>query len=343
MAQRTTTELLSAPTAFEKYSISFFRSPTSTTGSFREDIPKPQNGARGSQAGHCPVNQHGFGTPERRTTKKFPDTHPHELALACENLLGWTGGPYAILLQFAAPGIALGSCTHSRFATAGISRLRRTSAFILSITHGTQSQKDAICGMVRKQHTFVKGPGYDASDAALQKWTAATIYAGMIKANETFCCRELSRQTKETLCAQAGLLATSLDMPAETWPASLDEFEDYFSDQMETKLRETEAGKKVGRIFLYEMSLPWWLGWVLLPFMRLLMASWLPPRWRDAYGLPDPSASWWSRSCHAVVVWLVCTLDWLTPGVVKQAAFGVMRRDMESAAENIRRTGCWGM
>ncbi|KAK3328095.1 hypothetical protein B0T19DRAFT_442013 [Cercophora scortea] len=260
-----------------------------------------------------------------------------DLALACENLIGWTGGPYAILLQFAAPGIAQGTCTHSSFKTNPLSRLRRTAAFILAVTHGTPAQRSAICSMVRRQHARVHGPGYDARDAALQMWTAATIYAGVIKAHEAFV-GEMSLVRKAVLCRQAAAFATCLDMPAEMWPGSLQAFETYFDGMLAREVGE--VSKDMARVLMFEVALPWWLCWAL-PVVRLVTAHWLPPRLREAYGLPDPKRSWWLWRSYAVLVWVVWLLSWLAPRKVERGVFLLIKRDMERAAEGIERTGRW--
>ncbi|KAK3359531.1 hypothetical protein B0T25DRAFT_533211 [Lasiosphaeria hispida] len=264
--------------------------------------------------------------------------------LAYQDPLIWTGAPLAILLQFAAPGIALGSCAHSRFATHPLSRLRRTVIFIAAIVHGTPDQQAAICGAVRRQHAFVRGQGYDARDAELQRWTAATIFVAMCKSRGTFGGKGAvglrSREERGELCREFGRFATVLDMPAEMWPASLDEFERYYEAELSRLERGiTEESGRVARMLLFEMVLPWWLRW-MLPIVRVVMVNWLPPTLREAYGLPDP-AGWAMWSCYHVLVCLVHGLNQAMPAWAKGRLNGWIQKDMARAAHDIRRTGRW--
>ncbi|KAM7187324.1 DUF2236 domain containing protein [Rhypophila sp. PSN 637] len=109
-------------------------------------------------------------------------------------LITWLGGPYAILLQLSHPEIASASCAHSRFVIDALSRLRRTAAYIVSLTHGTEREQRLIAGIISRQHTFIKsqnhkieaGSGYDARDPELQKWVAATLFKGIMLVGEVF-------------------------------------------------------------------------------------------------------------------------------------------------------------
>ncbi|KAK0735309.1 hypothetical protein B0T21DRAFT_441619 [Apiosordaria backusii] len=266
--------------------------------------------------------------PPKAKEPLLPTTTSHQtpedlLKQSCANLVGWLGGPYAVLLQIASPGIALGSCTHSRFQTHPISRFRRTAVFIMAVVHGTEEQKALICGAIKKQRiltkyedSYINGPDYTATDPHLQKWTAATIFVAGQLTHELFSLdrKSLPRAEKEVLCSQFGRFATALDMPVEMWPSSLEEFEAYFDEQIRT-LEITEASKKVAGVLLRGMELPWFLMWAL-PAMRALMAVWLPERLRVGFGLPDREG-WLVCLGYCVVVWTIWTVNWLTPERVK--------------------------
>ncbi|KAK4669645.1 uncharacterized protein QC763_204810 [Podospora pseudopauciseta] len=268
-----------------------------------------------------------------------PTAEDH-LKTSCGNLITWLGGPYAILLQIASPSIALGSCTHSRFRTHPISRFRRTAAFIIAVVHGTEEQRNLICNAIKKQHSHIHGPNYTANDPLLQKWTAATLFVAGQKTHELFSIEKkpMSREEKEVLCQEFGRFATALDMPLEMWPGSLGEFERYFNEELQS-LEIIEASKQVADVLLRGMELPWFLMWAL-PVMRVLMAGWLPERFRVAFELPDPNG-WAVWAAYWVVVQLVWGLNWLTPEGVRVLVESWMKRDMAKAAEDIRVHGRW--
>lgn len=155
---------------------------------------------------------------------------------------------------------------------------------------------------------------------------------------------KMTRAEKERLCIQAGVVAGSLDMSGEMWFSSLEEFEVYFDEQINRELEISEAGREIARVFLYEMELPFWLGW-LMPVVRVVMTFWLPSRWREAYGLPDPEGGgFWvvvMGGWYTMLVWGAWLVDLLMPGWVKEWLFGLLKGDMEWAVEEILRTGRW--
>ncbi|KAK3351068.1 hypothetical protein B0H65DRAFT_586383 [Neurospora tetraspora] len=294
-------------------------------------------------------------------SRSTPPTPPESFALLSpivSTLLLWSGGPYTLLLQISHPSIALGSCKHSRFAhttpsksssrssssdfEVTLSRLRRTSAYILAVSLGTPEQKRVIVDIVRKQHAFVRGSGtcqwksahgmipseekgmapaekivktaktveYDAADGELQKWVAATLFLGV-----------------------------SLDMPSEMWPDSMEKFDAYVEETVQERLVVTEEARKLAKILLWDVRVPWWMRWVL-PIVRVFMACWLPSGLREGYGLPDPK-EWWVSGCYFVLVWVVSLVDLVIPRIVNDAVFGLMRRDRERAVEGVQRTDRW--
>ncbi|KAK3994824.1 hypothetical protein QBC44DRAFT_348809 [Cladorrhinum sp. PSN332] len=278
------------------------------------------------------------------------------LQTACSSLLIWPGGILAILLQFASPGIAKGSCAHSRFTTHPVSRFRRTAIYIYAVTHGTPLEKKLITTAIKKQHSFISGPTYSASDPDLQKWTAATLFVGAVTTLDTFSSPwkspwrrvmnnkpALSRAEREELCMAFSEFATALDMPADMWPGTLDEFDEYY----ETTLKEYEQnlGKEskslAGVLLNGEMDLPWVVKVPLVHVMRVLMAFWLPPGLRVAFGLPDPDDGWAVWLAYVVLVWIVWAVDWIVPEMAKDLVRNWMKRDMQRAADDIRVHGRW--
>lgn len=230
--------------------------------------------------------------------------------------------------------------------------------------------------MVRKQHSFVRGARsvegkewkYEAADGELQKWVAATLFLGVCKARETFYWSGVDwnwllplwvrgrrktggeeqeeeervrrkREERWQLCQAHGEYAIALDMPSEMWPTSVEGFEVYVEETMREKLVVTEEARKLARILLWDVRVPWWMGWVL-PVARVFMACWLPSSLREGYGLPNPE-EWWVSWCYHVFIWLIGLVNLMTPRMVNNVAFGLMRKDMERAVEGIQRTGRW--
>ncbi|KAK0652675.1 hypothetical protein B0T16DRAFT_505277 [Cercophora newfieldiana] len=285
--------------------------------------------------------------PSLSTPKQTSPIPPSRLlAIACEDLPTWTGGPYAILLQLASPSIALGSCAHSRFIADPISRFLRTAVFVLAVTHGTPEQTRAVCDVITRQHSHVRGKGYDARDVHLQKWTAATLFVASRRGRMVFGegMKSVGLRTRgemEGLCVEWGRLASVLDMPGEMWPGGLDEFEEYWEGEMGRIEREGVEGvsREMGRVLLFGMGLPWWLRWVMV-VVRVVVARWLPQGLRRAYGLADPMG-WGMWLGYAVVVWILWGANWAMPKFVKRMIARGMVEYMARAVEGIQRTGTW--
>ena len=154
------------------------------------------------------------------------------------------------------------------------------------------------------------------------------------------------RQEMELLMKGFGLFAQVLDMPWEKWFRDLDEFERYFEGEMERLVTCRNGGvdeesEKMGRLMMFELGLPWWLGWVVMPVVRLVMASWLPGALRDAYGLEDPGRSWVLMGCYALFVWVVRVVNWGMPGVVRRLLRGGMVAFMARAVGDVEKNGRW--
>ena len=188
------------------------------------------------------------------------------------------GGQFAILCQFAHPALAKGSYTHSNFATRIANRLQNTARFLNAAVFGTQQEKNAIFSVIHKYHAHVKGDGYDANDAELHKWTAATLFVAIVVVHEAIF-RKLPQDLLEALYKESAVFGTSLRMPPEMWPATLGDFWTYWNHNIAT-LEVTDMARKLSRDLLYPISLPLRLR-VMTPLARVLTVHFLTRKgWR---------------------------------------------------------------
>ena len=101
----------------------------------------------------------------------------------------------AMLLQFAHPLIAAGVTEHSTFrgsTAAAFTRLRQTVGAMLSLTFGTDAERQASLDVIRAIHRRVNGTlttgcgcipagtRYSAEDPALLTWVHATLVESMV-------------------------------------------------------------------------------------------------------------------------------------------------------------------
>lgn len=222
------------------------------------------------------------------------------------------GAARAILLQVAHPMVGRGVAEHSRFTEDPLARLRGTLNYVYGVTFGTREEAEWIASYVNRMHRRVVGPGYSAGDPELQRWVAATLYDSACQMYELVC-GPLSAADKEGYCRDARRMATALGCPADLWPSTVADFEAYWADQVGALVISADA-QRIFRDLMYSKSLPWYLR-VLQPANRFLTAGLLPPRVRDAYGMP-----WNPRRerLFRVVIGTTRTTYRFVPGVVRR-------------------------
>lgn len=246
------------------------------------------------------------------------------------------GGQFAILCQFAHPALAKGSYTHSSFATRIANRLQNTARFLNAAVFGTQQDKSAIFSVIHKYHTHVKGDGYDANDPELHKWTAATLFVAVIVVHEAIF-GKLPRDLLETLYKESAVFGTSLRMPPEMWPATLDDFWTYWDHNIAT-LEVTDMARKLSRDLLYPINLPLRLR-VMTPLARVLTIHFLPERLANEYGLQPTMLS---RLQYQVAVNTLSITYPRLPDQMRQGMHQHYMEDLKRAVDKVVRTGHWG-
>ena len=171
---------------------------------------------------------------------KYPDAkpfdtiaQPNELRRFAKEAIYLTGGQYAILLQWLHPGLARGSIERSDFEHRLLGQLQTTSRFLNACIFGTELEKRAIFHVIHQEHALVVGDGHSADDPELHKWTAATLFMSLKMVHETFF-RKLERREEERLFKEAAIYGTSLRMPTDWWPKTLEDFYKYWYHNIET-------------------------------------------------------------------------------------------------------------
>jgi uncharacterized protein (DUF2236 family) len=245
------------------------------------------------------------------------------------------GGQFAILCQFAHPALAKGSYLHSSFASRIPQRLQNTARFLNAAVYGTHDEKNAIFSIIHGYHKHVKGDGYDANDPELHRWTAATLFVALLVVQETFF-NGFTKEQTETLYREAAVYGTSLRMPPDMWPPTLDDFWVYWNHNI-GNLEVTDMARKLCRDLLYPANLPFRLR-ALTPLARVMTVHFLPERLRREYDLVPTTLSWlqYQAVVHAV------RITWpLLPQNMRQAMHTEYMEDLKKAVDRIERTGHW--
>lgn len=239
---------------------------------------------------HTTMSQVATPTQSAPPKASYQDVPIHDTVAEPENLRMFLtediylfSGQLAILCQFAHPALAKGTYMHSNFAGRIPNRLENTMRFMTAAAFGTREEKEAIFSVIHRYHARVKGDDYDANDPELHKWTAATLFVSFVVVHETFF-GALPRGKLEALFKEFAIFGTSLRMPPEMWPASLDEFWDYWNHNIAT-LQVTDIARKLSRDLLYPPpNLPFWMR-VSMPVARLFTVNILPERLAREYDL----------------------------------------------------------
>lgn len=250
------------------------------------------------------------------------------------------GGQFAILCQFAHPGIARGTVGHSTFASRIPERLRNTARFLNASVFGTEREKRAIFSVIHKYHARVHGEvggtRYDANDPELHLWTAATLFVSLVVVHEALF-GKLGRARTEAMYRESAVFGTSLRMPPEMWPKTLDDFWAYW-DHMIATLEVTPEAKKLSRELLWPKNLPWNMQ-VLIPLSRVVTKQLLPPRLRREYDL-EPSTLDWIQY-QAAVSGLSYLYPYL-PASLRSRRHNMYMEDLKAAVARVEKTGHWG-
>jgi uncharacterized protein (DUF2236 family) len=189
------------------------------------------------------------------------------------------GGLAAILLQLAHPVVARGVAESSSFARDPLRRLRHTLAYVYAVQLGSPDQHAMAARRVDSAHAHVAG----ARDPGPQLWVTATLVRTGMRVHELLH-GAIPTELADEIHAAGGDLGMSLQLPRDAWPADRAAFDRYWNATLPT-LEVGDDARAVAAELLAARAAPWWLR-VMLPATREFTAFLLPPRLRDAYGLP---------------------------------------------------------
>ena len=202
-----------------------------------------------------------------------------------------SGGARAILLQLGDPVVAAGVARHSDFSRRPLDRLNSTLSFVYAVMLGTPEQRATVTAHVNRAH----GPVEGAFDPRRQLWVAATLFDTADLVHR----RIFGTGASDEVYAAYAPLATSLQVPADLWPATRADFDEYFAGATAALEIGDEARRVAGDLFRPAVA-PLWLR-AALPLAALLTASLLDDRLRTAYGMPWSAA----RRRRADAAWSV--------------------------------------
>lgn len=256
-----------------------------------------------------------------------------------EGLMGVAllAGPANVIMELARPGVGYGvvesRVESGRIDRHPVKRARTTFTYIAVATKGTDEQKAAYRRAVNKSHAEVYSTSdspvtYNAFDKDLQLWVAACIYKGTEDVLRLFV-GDMDDETADRIYRESASLGTTLQVPAEMWPADRRAFEKYWEESLskvhiDDTVREFLYPIAAGRI--RGVTLPATLQRRLDDFSLLITAGFLPQRFRDEMRLPwdDEKQRRFDRLMNRVRV-----VNSLLPRFIRQFPFNVLLKDLD--------------
>jgi uncharacterized protein (DUF2236 family) len=203
------------------------------------------------------------------------------------------GGGRALLLEVAHPLVAAGVAGHSDFRSDPFGRLRRTLEAMNALAFGDRSSAMAAAGAVAKSHArvagrltraagrFPAGTVYSGRDPELVLWVWATLLDTSRVVYERFVA-PLSEQAIDEFYADQTVLAQLLGVPSERVPPDPRAFRRYFDAMLAgDALAVTPEAREIAAAVLGASPPAPGFG-----SLRGITAGLLPPRIREAFGLP---------------------------------------------------------
>ncbi|MFT4085558.1 MAG: oxygenase MpaB family protein [Gordonia sp. (in: high G+C Gram-positive bacteria)] len=148
-------------------------------------------------------------------------------------------GPANVVMQLAVPAVGYG-VYESKVDSGNLfkhpnKRTRTTLSYLAVAAKGSAEMRKAYRTAVNKSHAHVHSTDaspvkYNAFDPSLQLWVAACLYRGWEDMQRIY--GDPAAITEEAY-RQGAIMGTTLQMPAELWPATRADFEEYWNSTVE--------------------------------------------------------------------------------------------------------------
>ncbi len=207
-------------------------------------------------------------------------------------------GIRALLLQAVHPLAMAGVAEHSAYRVDPWGRLRRTAAYVGTITYGTTEQARSAAERVRHTHARIHGVEpitgrpYRAADPELLLWVHVSEVESFLTTARR-CGLHLTGGQADTYFAEQVRAAELIGIPGRDVPASRAAVARYFA-RMWPQLRVTSQSRET-IAFILRPPMPRWVSWTTpaRPAWSVLsaIAVGMLPGWaRRLYGLSDAPA-----------------------------------------------------
>lgn len=230
-------------------------------------------------------------TPRTTKVRDVPVPAGFEMRDHVSGIGAHLAGPANVIMQLSWPGVGHG-VMNSRVESGSamkrpFKRGRTTFTYLAVALLGSEEDRAAFRKEVNRQHAQVHSqPGekveYRAMDPRLQTWVAACLYYGTADMIEKMH-GPLPDAEADALYAHCARFGTTLQMPADAWPADRAAFDAYWQDSLTEVDIDPDVAEYLMRLTtLQNFPKPFRL---LAPFLVFVTTGFLPPVFREAMGL----------------------------------------------------------
>lgn len=251
--------------------------------------------------------------------------------------IGLLSGGANVIMELARPGVGYGvkdsRVESGRADRHPIKRARTTFTYLAVALSGTEEQKKLYRRAVNKSHAQVYSKPddpvqYNAFDKDLQMWVAACLYKGFVDVHRIFV-GEMDDETADRHYREGMTLGTTLQVPAEMWPADRKAFDEYWQQSLEQihiddAVHEYLWPIAAGR--LGNATLPRPLQKRLDAVNLFMTTGFLPQRFRDEMRLPWDASK--QRRFNRVMT-VIGSVNKVMPRFIRRFPFNWMLRDLD--------------
>lgn len=166
-----------------------------------------------------------------------------------------------------------------------VKRTRTTITYLAVALLGTaddkQRYREAVNTAHRRVHSTAASPvKYNAMDRGLQLWVAMCLYIGFEDTHQLLRGR-MNREQRALFYRDAAPLGTTLQVPADLWPATPEDFDAKWVELCAARINPDETARTYLRR-LVDFSFVGAVPGPMKAFNRFLTAGFLAPRFREA-------------------------------------------------------------